>query len=811
MKRTFSLLTIMLIATGWLSAQKFDSAISRYANQATNSKIYIQYDKEYYVPGETIWFKAYFYLNGKPGNSDNNLYLEFTDSKGKVITNKKYPVMGAVAKGNIDLPDTLSQGNYYVRAFTPGTLNADDPIFYTKNIFIFKPTATKTTSANPVLSIKFFPESGQLVDGIGTVTAFKAVDQWGEPMDVNGTIKTEDGTVITNFKSYHDGIGKVVFVPKAGKKYIAEVETPAGKRTYPLPEVMASGVNLRIENEKGGVKLQLARSDKNAADFEPVTLIAEINNQIVFENEIAFEGYPSVIGHIVTDSLPSGILHFTVFNKAGLPLAERLAFVDNKEYSSAASIITSRLSVEKRGSNEFEIQFPEAMQRSLSASVIALPAFSFNDNDNIISRFLLTSDLKGYIHNAAWYFAEGSGASGDHHGDSTAEALDNLMLTHGWSRFNWTKILSGQFADKKFYDPPFISIQGQVVDEKTKQSLAGGKLNLFLTAGDSTEHNYETNVDDKGFFRIDSLIFNGRSQFYYGYTGTNGKTRQALVVMDPASIEKMTTAIISDITNNNIQQNPELAAQNKQELDGRYEYAKAKLDEVKELEKVTVQAKSNKKPIEVVNEKYTSGVFRQSGAVNLDNINSPANDKSQNVVDYVKNNVQAIEIQSGQFVNRKNMSLMTGKKWLVGVFIDEAPANIGLLQSMRMGDVALIKFWEAGFVGVGSEYPGGALAVYTKEKNKDMPKPDKLNYFEYNGYSITKEFYNPDYSPVGPKQPLTDNRTTLYWNPDLYTDADSKSAKLYFFNNDISKRFKVVVEGFDASGKLVHVERVVGN
>jgi hypothetical protein len=197
--------------------------------------------------------------------------------------------------------------------------------------------------------------------------------------------------------------------------------------------------------------------------------------------------------------------------------------------------------------------------------------------------------------------------------------------------------------------------------------------------------------------------------------------------------------------------------------------------------------------------------------VNLDNVNEPANDKTQNVVDYIKNNVQQLELQGGQFVNRKNFSLMTGQKWIVGVFLNEAPSDIALIRTLRVQDVALVKFYEAGFVGSGSGSPGGAVAVYTKEKFKEDEKPDKLNYFEYQGYSITKEFYKPDYHATDAKRTAPDNRTTLYWNPDVYTDKETRSVKLNFFNNDFSKAYKIILEGFDAAGKLIHIEKIVGN
>ena len=41
--------------------------------------------------------------------------------------------------------------------------------------------------------------------------------------------------------------------------------------------------------------------------------------------------------------------------------------------------------------------------------------------------------------------------------------------------------------------------------------------------------------------------------------------------------------------------------------------------------------------------------------------------------------------------------------------------------------------------------------------------------------------------------------------------TDSKTLKLKFYNNDFTKKVKITVEGFDAMGKLVHVEKYIGN
>jgi hypothetical protein len=220
--KIISLLSLIVLLTIQLNAQKTDSVLNILTAQNPTEKIYIHYDKEYYVAGETIWFKAYLYNDGKPSGLSTNFYLQFTDSKGQEICTKKYPVLGAVAKGNIDIPDSIPQGNYYIRAFTPGMLNYDEAFIYKKNIFVFKPS-TPVSSGDPEaqnVSLQFFPESGNLVDDILTVVGFKATDQWGSPVEINGVIRTEDGIIIASFKSYHDGIGKVQFKPHTGRKKI---------------------------------------------------------------------------------------------------------------------------------------------------------------------------------------------------------------------------------------------------------------------------------------------------------------------------------------------------------------------------------------------------------------------------------------------------------------------------------------------------------------------------------------------------------------------------------------------------------------
>jgi hypothetical protein len=849
MKKLTPLLVLFVIQGMQLSAQNIDSALNALAARYPIEKVYIHYDKEYYVAGETIWFKAYLYSNGLPATLSNNFYLQLIDPDGKVISHKKYPVKGATIKGEIELPNTLRQGYYHVRALTPGMLNTRHDLFYFKNIFVFNPTdksgSNISTLKSPSLSVQFFPESGYLIDGVSSVLAFKAVDSSGMPVDVNGIIRMDDTVNLASFKTYHDGMGKVQVKPQYGKKYMAAIMYNGQTHFFPLPEVQSSGINLRVEDEKGGKMFLLSRSKKEKDNYEKLLLVAEMNNMVVYETEINFESFFSVKGHLLTDSLPSGILHFTVFGKDGRPLVERLTFVNNGEYESHAGIEIIKKGTAPREENIFEINFPDAVQRSISVAVTDAETSPVITRENIITKFLLTDELKGKIYNPAWYFQDRN--------DSTRRiALDNLVLIHGWSRFSWKEILAGVFPGKKQEDKYLITITGNIKDAKTNTAVSGGSLVVFMDAEDSVNQHFEVAVDASGKFSIDSLLFFGKARLNYAYKTAQGKEKPVSISLEPQPVDQVVEALPYTISKGEIAQDnapdmTEIAAINK-----RYRSGTSPVTETKELRPVMVEAKSNKRPIDEVNENYTNGVFTAMGKMNFDNINEPENDKSINVFDFIKRSVKHVIVEDDKFVNRKNFDLFQplsdekiaqkqrgydslnkntpnytpgdmgwlmkpgghdpGKHFEVAVFLNESPAYVGLLKTIRMTEVALIKFYDPGFIGAGAaEGPGGAISVYTK---KDISPPgniDKLDQVVYNGYSLTKEFYSPDYSLPVQQKMEEDLRTTLYWNPEVYTDAQSKMIRLRFYNNDFSKKLKIIVQGFDATGRLIQVEKIIGN
>jgi uncharacterized protein YfaS (alpha-2-macroglobulin family) len=149
MKRIISYSLLLLLISGLgvsVSAQSgaiynhLVSTLRKTQEQYPQEKVYLHFDKPYYVAGETIWFKAYLFDASYHtlDSASRVLYVDLIHSAtGKVVLQKKLKSSG-VASGDFQLPDTLSADTYHVRAYTQYMRNFSENLFFEKNIKIFQ-------------------------------------------------------------------------------------------------------------------------------------------------------------------------------------------------------------------------------------------------------------------------------------------------------------------------------------------------------------------------------------------------------------------------------------------------------------------------------------------------------------------------------------------------------------------------------------------------------------------------------------------------------------------------------------------------
>lgn len=787
-----SLCTFLFCYTA--SAQTLLTTLNSYNNSYPEEKVHVHFDKPFYSPGETIWFKAYLMAQGFPSLISTNFHAELIDNKGMVISKKVYPVYEATAAGNFELPAATKESGFVFRAYTTWMLNFDTAFLFTKPITLTNPSPVKAVAAKAATQLRFFPEGGDLVEELESVLAFKATRN-EVPVAVSGLIKDGSGKTITTFKSAHDGMGNILLAPLSKASYYAEWKDESGQlQKTPLPAAKAVGSLLQVKQSPGYVAFVVKRSDNVATAQKKVHLVAQIQQQLVYRAVINLEKTAVTSGVISTDSLTTGIMQLTLFDQDWKPLAERIVFLNKEDYEFEANINPYAKKLGKRGKNIIEVEVPDTFKTNLSIAITDGQIAA--GDETIVSRFLLSSDLRGYIHNASYYFSNTS--------DSVQQHLDLLMLTNGWRRYNWEALAAGRLPQITTPADNFLHIKGKIQGAAASELAMAPQLNLIIQAKDSSKRMEFATVSKTGEFTTGPLVFYDTINVFYQFNNSERLNRTATVsfgpaVLPPPSIGLDPALIAQQAATRAVTQRALFFAQKREEVLPQLNRR------TKTLEEVVVQSKV-KTRTEELEKKYVSGLFQSGNSRSFNLIDDPFAASAVNIFNYLQGKVAGLQINgsgTNYTVSRRGSATT--------LFLDEMPVQADLLAGILMSDIAFIKVIDPPFIGAAGGGAGGAIAIYTK-RGGDAPKSSAskgLAKGQVIGYAALKEFYSPDYARAAPTDDIEDVRSTLYWNPYILTDKTTRRVKVEFYNNDVSTSLRVVLEGMNEAGKLTRVEKLI--
>lgn len=792
-------LLIFIALSFFSNAQKPEEILTQWAHRSPIEKIYLHFDRDNYIAGETAWFKAYLYSDYLPDTTSTDLYAELVNEKDLILNRKVLPVVASSTHGQFEIPDTLNSGFYLFRAYTPTMLNHDPEFIYQRSIFIYG----KKDKSQPVginekkIRIEFFPEGGNLVQGLLNTVAFKASDENGLPIIFNGVVKNENGTEVATINSYHDGMGMFELTPAAGAKYYVEPGGATSEKKIYLPASLEKGIVFSMIPHPQGSFFEIKQHSGDEIN-RAAYMIGQMQHHVVFRQQ--FDGKQTEMqGVINTQHLHSGILQVTVFNKDGIPLAERLSFVDNKEYIQPVELVTDTLNFSARARNRFLLQFKDTVQGSFSIAVTDPDQdLSVLREENIYSRLLLSSDLKGYIHNPAWYFHANN--------DSVKNALDLVMMTNGWRRFRWKELLKSNTFLLPFKDPAFITLAGRAsLRGAIKKPFPEKQMLVFISAPGTKRFTQLTSTDKNGNFRIDSLVFFGKTRLLF--SDIKGKKSEHIdVLLNADSITrsfKLPVADLAAINNSTRVSGNNLAA-------AAFDYDAIQKEKGIMLENITVKV-TKKTPYQQVDDTYTSGFFSGDASRAIDLVNSDEALGYGNIFDYMQSRVNGLQIIKDGFdysvYYRQGASISSLGDIPMIMYLDEVETDASFISAIPASQIALVKLFTS-FAAATGNGAGGVLAIYTKKGSDYVNTRGYASFSLYQGYSVIREFYAPDYQ-VKKEENKADNRITIDWRPDILSNYINPSIPFSFYNNDRTKRFKVVVEGMTSSGKMICLEKII--
>jgi hypothetical protein len=819
------LLSFVQIQKG--NAQNVDTAISRYKANTQFEKLYLHFDNSKYAAGQTIWYKAYLMNGFQSSLISKNCYIDWYDDNGILLSSTITPIVYSYSSGSFTLPENLKSKSVHAVAYTMWMRNFDSTYFFNQTF----PIVTRNESNNIALetneaSIQFLPESGILLANKLNTIAFKAINKMGLPAQIVGVIKNSKGDSITSFKSVHDGMGKFFLTPMTNEYYTAVWKDQLGiLHKTDLPKAEEIGVNLQLETGRSNRVFRVQRTKNAPEQLKVLQLVGQMNGNILFKANLNLSDKESIISSLPISKLSSGILQLTVFDANEQPVCERVVFVKNEDYVLKTDLLVDTLSTVKRGRNVIEIELKDSTYSNYSLSITDAGT-SDAPNQTIASQLLLTSDVTGHIFKPAYYFTSNA--------DSVNNHLDLVMLTNGWRRYIWKEILANTLPAIKYQkDIGYQTISGKITGYDARKIKKPETINLIFVAKDSSNNMLVLPILEDGSFESKNAMMYDTTKVYYKINGTTTVTDKNIQIQND----------LFKVNPNLIQLDPSpsydtLGAAKLQLLI----LEQNRMDSIKKrntLKEVTVFAKQ-KARIKELDKKYTFGFFSGEAAAAFDLSTFENASHTIDIYDFLTGKVPGLVI--GKTIGgTATQGVVEYRGATPSFYLNEMPIQASDLPSIVMSDVAYVKLFNPPFIGglnpaasstetaitekstgVGGARhsasnvtpSGAAIAIYTK-RGGDLNYTannlkSNLSFKSLVGYAPVKEFYTPNYAEKAQMDNNTqDLRSTILWNPWINLDKSNQKMKFVFYNNDISTSFRVVLEGMDSKGRLVHISKIL--
>lgn len=519
-------LSVLFLADSY--AQSPDTIFARYFRYAQNfadayprEKVSLHFDNTSYYLGDTIWFKAYAVTaeQNLPATISKPLYVELLDQLGNVVERQIIQLTDGEGHGQIALNNTFFTGYYEMRAYTKWMLAFDHPSCFSRVLPVYRKRLSDEEAPRSIatyrmddsmkqrpkdkekkFTVRFFPEGGQLVQGISSTVAFEATSRDKGAADVEGTIFSPSGEELTHIRTLHDGMGYFEYTPgeKAGT---AKIDYEGSTYHFDLPKALPRGYVLHVDNRREMVDITVTRSSQAMEDTLAVFVSSQGRPYKCMT--LDFEDGPDCRFQIPAKELPGGVQQISLVNLQGETLCERFCYVMPRS-SMLLACKTDRSLYRPFEPVTCRIKVRDPLNRpvqaNLSVSIRNGVESDFREYDHsIYTDLLLVSDLKGYIHQPGFYFAD--------HSAERFKMLDVLLLVRGWRKYDLSQLIGRRSFLPRYLPEASLTLYGQI------ESFFGKPLRnvgvSILARRDSVSIAGMTKTDSLGYFSAPVDGFSG--------------------------------------------------------------------------------------------------------------------------------------------------------------------------------------------------------------------------------------------------------------------------------------------------------------
>ena len=674
-------------------------------------------------------------------------YLYLENGKIKNKGKKKTDENGWIS---ISLPDLKSPATRRIE------VEFDDPQYIYKRTF-YLPVFTND------FDVKFFPEGGALLSIPHQNVAFKAQGADGFSKDIEGFLFNSKGDTLTNFRSEHNGMGVFTMNPIDNETYYITAKTNDSiTKRFDLPAVEPKGISIAMSHYKQEIRFEVQKTE--ATEWpQKLFLLAHTRGKLSILQPITPE---RTFGKMNDSLFTEGITHFMLIDQQGNALSERLIFVPDHK-PNQWQVTTDKPTYGKREKISLQIAAKDhegnPVEGTFSVSITDRKSIQPDSlADNILSNLLLTSDLKGYVEDPAFYFLNQDAR--------TLRSIDYLMLTHGWRRHKIENVLRTPSMNFTNYIEKGQTISGRIC-------VLAPKYNIVAT----------TETDEKGEFIVntsfrDSTTFLVQARTKKGFAGVDIEidTPPYPVPTHKAPYFNGATTFMEDYL-----------------LNTRDQYYMEGGMRVYNLKEVTVTAKRERPSSKSI---YTGGI--NTYTVEEDRLQG----YGQTAFD-AATRLPSVTIMNGNEIHIRN-NPEPAAIVIDDIVYDDASDILKDIQISDMSSISLLRGADA--IILGPRASGGAIVITLKDP-RNLPAKPAQGIITYTplGYSESVEFYHPTYdTPEKKNEQRSDFRSTVYWNPELRLDAEGK-ATIEYYTPDSTAPEDIIIEGVDKNGKVCRLQQTI--
>ena len=808
--------------------EQYMNQAQTFADNYPREKAYLHFDNTSYYVGDTIWFKAYVTLAEKQvfSSISRPLYVELVDQAGHVTDKQIIKLSQGEGNGQFVLPQSMLSGYYEVRAYTRWMLAFSDPQYFSRTFPVYQLShsdqlerSISTYELSPSmekrpeetrekLSLRFFPEGGQLVEGVTSQVAFKAESKNEGNIQLSGTLYTKEGQEITSFETLHDGMGAFEYTPSA-LPAIAKVNFQGKQYEFTLPKALPSGYILKVGNNAGAISVTVSCNAATPQDTLAV-FISHQGRPHAYQLIHCQANKPQQFT-VLSRKLPAGVLQISLLNRAGNTLCDRFIFASPR----------APLQISPKGLKEIyapyapircELQLNNAIGEpipgKLSVSIRDAVRSDYMEYDNnIFTDLLLTSDLKGYIHQPGYYFTESSLRK--------QKELDILLMVHGWRKYDMTQQIGiSPFTPLQLPESQLV-LYGQVKSTILKNKLKDIALSVMVKR-DAEIITGQTVTDENGHFSIPLEDFEGSMEAVI-QTRKVGKERNkdASILIDrhfsPAPRAYGYRELHPEWSNiAHWQQEAEkfdsLYIDSIRRVDGLYLLDEVEIKSKRRRQSTNMATKINEQSIDAYYDiRQAVDQLRDNGKVvtTIPEVMEKLNplfywDRSNDNCTYRQKPI--CYIMDNKILSSTEVNMMlTEIDGLASIIISKGTGGVDdeIIQNTKMSN--------------SNDVDVSKLDKYSIFYLIPLPRHDVLNKHEtaalgtrqtvMQGYTPALEYYSPAYIDKELYMDKADKRRTLYWNPTVQTDENGK-AVIECYNNQYSTPLIIQAETLSNDGKL---------